>query len=327
MKDTLETRLGIFVALALIAGVLVLELGGGMDHFRHGINIRALFNTAQELKVGDRVKMAGVEIGRVEEIGLSNGRVQVTMKLRANHRVNTECIASIKFTGLMGQNFVALDFGQPGAPLATDGTVLKSTEQADFAALMSKLDNVASGVEKLTQGFAGDEIQNLASSITGFFKDNRDNLRVSFQNISNITTQVAAGQGTAGKLIMDDGLYTSTMTTVSNLNQSLSQTSDEIRATVADARKIVNEINAGQGTAGKLVKDGKLYDETTASMTNLKEILQKVNRGEGSVGTLINDDSLIKNAKLTLQKLDKATEGLEDQGPLSILGIVANGLF
>lgn len=327
MKDSLETRLGVFVALALIAGVLVLEMAGGTDRFRRGTQIHALFNSAQELKIGDRVKMAGVEIGRVQGIALADGRVKVTMKLNANHQANTECVASIKFTGLMGQNFVSLDFGKPGAPLATDNTVLKSTEQADFAALMSKLDNVASGVENLTKSFAGDEMQNLASSVTGFFKDNRESLRASLQNVSNITTQIASGEGTVGRLIMEDTLYTSTLNTVSNVSQSLTQTGDEIRAAVADARKIVDQINAGQGTVGKLVKDETLYAETTASMTNLKEILQKINRGEGSVGKLVNDDSLIKNAKLTLQKLDKATEGLEDQGPLSILGMAANSLF
>ena len=47
----------------------------------------------------------------------------------------------------------------------------------------------------------------------------------------------------------------------------------------------------------------------------------------GSVGQLVNDDTFLKNAKLSLQKLDKATEGLEDQGPLSVLGIVAGSLF
>jgi phospholipid/cholesterol/gamma-HCH transport system substrate-binding protein len=55
--------------------------------------------------------------------------------------------------------------------------------------------------------------------------------------------------------------------------------------------------------------------------------LQKVNNGQGSVGKLVNDQEFYRNAKLTLQKLDKATEGLEDQGPLSVLGIVANNLF
>ena len=90
---------------------------------------------------------------------------------------------------------------------------------------------------------------------------------------------------------------------------------------------MIEEINAGKGTLGKLAKDEKLYNETTAAMTNFKEIMEKINRGEGSVGKLVNDESLLKNVKLSLQKLDKATEGLEDAGPLSVLGTAVNSLF
>ena len=62
-------------------------------------------------------------------------------------------------------------------------------------------------------------------------------------------------------------------------------------------------------------------------MNNLREILQKMNRGQGTVGKLINDDSFLKNAKLSLQKLDKATDSLEDQGPLSVIGLAIGSLF
>jgi phospholipid/cholesterol/gamma-HCH transport system substrate-binding protein len=55
--------------------------------------------------------------------------------------------------------------------------------------------------------------------------------------------------------------------------------------------------------------------------------MQKINRGEGSVGKLVNDESLLKNIKMSLQKLDKATESLEDTGPLSVLGTAVNSLF
>jgi phospholipid/cholesterol/gamma-HCH transport system substrate-binding protein len=78
---------------------------------------------------------------------------------------------------------------------------------------------------------------------------------------------------------------------------------------------------------GKLLHDDKLYQETAASMTNLREILQKINQGQGTVGKVVNDQELYKNAKLTLQKLDQATEGLEDQGPLSVLGTIFGKLF
>ena len=96
---------------------------------------------------------------------------------------------------------------------------------------------------------------------------------------------------------------------------------------ISRAQGIIDDVNAGKGTLGKLTKDEALYQDTTVAMTNLKEILEKINRGQGSVGKLVNDESFFKNVKLTLQKVDKATEGLEDQGPLSVLGLAIGTLF
>ncbi len=53
--------------------------------------------------------MAGVEIGRVDDIHLTNNQVLVMMKVRPKADVKTDSIATIKFTGLMGQNFVAIE--------------------------------------------------------------------------------------------------------------------------------------------------------------------------------------------------------------------------
>ena len=55
--------------------------------------------------------------------------------------------------------------------------------------------------------------------------------------------------------------------------------------------------------------------------------MEKINHGTATAAKLVNNQEFYKNAKLTLQKLDKATEGLEDQGPLSVVGIIAGGLF
>ncbi|MCX7866629.1 MlaD family protein [Limisphaera sp. VF-2] len=323
MKDSLETRLGMFVALAIVAGVLVMEMAGGVERFRKGPRIHALFQNALELKVGDRVKMAGVEIGRVEAIQLEGDRVRVTMKLRPDHPVNTECVATIKFTGLMGQNYVSLDFGRPEAPRAADGTILKTAEQPDFAALMARLDNVASGVENLTRSFTGDRIDNLLGPLTDFVRQNSGVLSETFTNLKSITAQVRSGQGTLGRLVMEDTLHNTALETVSNLNHTVAT----VQTTLQDARQIVLDVRAGQGTLGRLVTDPSLFQETTNAVVQLREILQKINRGDGSVGKLVNDEALYKNARLTLQKLDKATEGLEDQGPLSVVSMLVNTLF
>ena len=62
-------------------------------------------------------------------------------------------------------------------------------------------------------------------------------------------------------------------------------------------------------------------------MSNLREVLEKINRGEGSVGMLVNEEEFYQNAKLTLQKVEKSVESLEDTGPLSVLGIAVGSLF
>ena len=325
MKNTLETRLGIFVALAVIAAVLILEIVGGVERFGPGYRLFALFNNVQDLREGNAVKMAGVEIGRVEKIGLdeTNNKVLVTMKLRRGVQVRTDSIATVKFTGLMGQNFVSVDFGSPGAKVLDKDQYVSTAEQPDLSAMMAKIDSVATGVENLTRSFTGIKLDKLVGPLMDFIDANRGPLTATISNLQNVTTQIAQGKGTVGKLIYDDSLYASAQAAVTNLEDTATQ----IKLAVADARKVVAQVNSGQGTVGKLLHDETLYRETTTSMTNLKEILQKINQGQGTIGKVVNDQELYKNAKLTLQKLDQATEGLEDQGPLSVLGTAVSKLF
>jgi phospholipid/cholesterol/gamma-HCH transport system substrate-binding protein len=315
MKNSLETRLGYFVVLAMFAGWIITETLGGVGSFRGGYHVNALFDTVQDLKVGNSVKMAGVDIGRVEKIVLSGNQVKVTMKLQPDAVVKTDSKAVIKFTGLMGQNFVAVDFGTPEAPRAVDGALLASEEQPDLNAIMAKLDGAATGIQNAMKGFTGDSINNLLGPMTDLIKQNSGRISATVSNIESISGQIAHGEGTVGKLIYSDSLYNSAMVTVTNLQDAM-----------VEVRQVVNGISDGKGTIGKLVTDDTLYNSTAASMTNLDQILMKINHGQGTLGKLVNEPDFYKNAKLTLQKVDKAADSLEDQGPLTIIGIVAGNL-
>jgi phospholipid/cholesterol/gamma-HCH transport system substrate-binding protein len=328
MKNTLETRLGLFFALALVAAFLILEMLGGFTFFQKGYRLNALFNNVQELQVGDPVKMAGVEVGRVEAVALTNTQVRVTLRIHdAGTQVRTDSKATIKFVGLMGQNFIAVDFGTPNGVVATDGAYLQTAEQPDLSQLMAKLENVATGVENLTRSFSGDTVNNLLGPLTDFLKQNQQNLTDSIANMRTISQNIAEGKGTVGKLINDPALHDSALATLTTLQTNLGTLSVEINAALADARGIIGDVRGGKGTIGKLMTDESLFTETRAAMTQMKEIMQKINGGQGSIGQLVNDDALLRNVKLSLQKLDKATEGLEDTGPLQVIGIAAGTLF
>jgi len=330
MKSTLETRLGIFFALALIVAVIILEMVGTADLFKKTYEIQTTFKNVQELKKGDPVKLAGVQIGRVEKIELIRSQAKVTMKIDNAYKLKTDSKATIKFTGLMGQNFISIEGGTPDAPEIVRGGLLESGAQPDLSTLMAKLEGVASGVEGLTKSFSADSLSTLLGPVNDFMRQNSTNLSSILSNTAQVTLQISQGKGTVGRLINDDTLYNNALSTVGALNVAAQQAQiimTDARGIVSRASTIVDQVNSGQGTIGRLLKEDTLYQQTSGAMDNLKQIFEKMNRGQGSVGKLINDESFLKNAKLSLQKLDKATEGLEDQGPLSVLGIAVNRLF
>jgi phospholipid/cholesterol/gamma-HCH transport system substrate-binding protein len=229
----------------------------------------------------------------------------------------------------MGQNFISLSFGSPDAPPIdpTKTGILATDPQPDLSMLMSKLDEAASGIERLTQSVKPDTLQNLIGPLNDFLRDNSPRLSGILSNTELVTAQVARqvqnGEGTVGKLIQDSALYDTALAAVSNLTE----TAGNIDATLADARGVIGQVNEGQGTLGKLLTDETLYAETAGAMTNLHGILKKINVGQGSVCLLVNDEAFYRNMKVSLQKLDKAAESLEDQGPVSVLGIAVGSLF
>lgn len=330
MKDSVESKLGLFFAFAIIASLIVLEFAGGYGFINRGYRLHAVFQNVQELKTDDQVKMAGVEIGRVEKITLTtNSMADVTMNLRKNVDVAQDSKATLKFTGLMAQNYIAIE-GGTSTIRAENGEYLQSVEQPDLSVLMAKLDSVATGVQNLTRSFSGEKIDNLLGPVTDFLKNNQTNISASIANVKTVTQRIVDGQGTIGKLINEDTLYVSAQNTVSNLQDTgtnINELAGDAKTFITNANATVTRINSGEGTIGKLVKDDTLYFETTGSMTNLHQILLKINHGQGTVGQLINDDSTLRNIKVSMQKLDKATESLEDTGPLSVLGTMVTTLF
>ena len=60
------------------------------------------------------------------------------------------------------------------------------------------------------------------------------------------------------------------------------------------------------------MNDEALYRETTESMKHLNEILQKINHGQGSVGKLFNDPSLYNNADQMLVETRSLVQAIRE---------------
>ncbi|MCU1646253.1 MAG: Mammalian cell entry protein [Nocardia sp.] len=75
---------------------------------------RAVFTDASGLKSGDDVRMYGVQVGKVESIGLDHGRAVVRLTVATGRPVFTTSRLAIRYQNLTGQRYV--DIQQPATP-------------------------------------------------------------------------------------------------------------------------------------------------------------------------------------------------------------------
>lgn len=131
---TTEVTVGFFVALGL-AALMVLALrvsdfstaGSG-----EGYEVSARFTNIGGLKVRAPVKMAGVRVGKVEDISFDSETYEavVTMRIESGYdRIPLDTSASVFTAGLLGEQYVALEAGGD-FEFITDGGELTLTQSA-----------------------------------------------------------------------------------------------------------------------------------------------------------------------------------------------------
>ena len=71
---------------------------------------------------------------------------------------------------------------------------------------------------------------------------------------------------------------------------------DRANATVNQLQQLATELNSTHGTIGKLVNSDELYNRINASLNNVDQIIDQVNNGKGTVGKFLKDPALYDNA-------------------------------
>ena len=127
---TTKLIVGLF-ALAGIAALAILSLRlGKIELFNNkGYIVYANFDNISGVKVGDQVEIAGVQVGKVISISLKDYRAHVGMRINDGVQVDTEAIASIKTSGIIGDKYVSISLGGGEHDIA-DGGVIRRTQSA-----------------------------------------------------------------------------------------------------------------------------------------------------------------------------------------------------
>jgi phospholipid/cholesterol/gamma-HCH transport system substrate-binding protein len=139
MDRRVNVAVGLFVVVGLLAlGYLSIKLGRVSLLGTSGYPVVVEFPSVGGLKAGSTVEIAGVEIGRVESIGLADYQARVILRIQRDVKLQEDSIASIKTKGLIGEKYVRISPGGSDKIIGPNGRIREVEAPVDFEELLSK---------------------------------------------------------------------------------------------------------------------------------------------------------------------------------------------
>jgi phospholipid/cholesterol/gamma-HCH transport system substrate-binding protein len=139
MDRRVNVAVGLFLVVGFLAlGYLSIKLGRVSLLGTTGYAVMVEFPSVGGLKAGSAVEIAGVEIGRVESIGLADYQARVILRVKRDIKLQEDSIASIKTKGLIGEKYVRISPGGSDKIIPPNGRIREVEAPVDFEELLSK---------------------------------------------------------------------------------------------------------------------------------------------------------------------------------------------
>ncbi len=172
----------VVLAVTLVAALRAddLPIIGGGDTYH------AMFTEAGGLKVNDEVRIAGVRVGKVDEVELAGDEVRVSFKVDDAADFGAETRAAIKVKTILGAMFLALE-PAGGGQLAEDGTIPAERTSSPF--------DVVEAFEGLASTSAQIDTDQLAESLTtlaDLTRNTPEEFQGALDGLSRLSSNIAA---------------------------------------------------------------------------------------------------------------------------------------
>ena len=235
-----EVRVGLLVVVAIgVLIFLILNASGDISPFSKKIHLKARFSNGDGLRRGSEVRLAGVRIGKVDDVRLLPPSENPKEKVEASFSIDSE------IDGRPATDLIRKD----SAALLSSPSILGAEKVINLTPGGATAEPIRDG-DLIPPGDEGGTVQALTQSGTRLM----DQLNDLSRQFTEISSKVNQGQGTIGQFVNNEAFY-------NNLN-----------STVRDVNELVRQSQTGQGSAGRFVNDPALYNNLNEVSRSLQEI-------------------------------------------------------
>ncbi|MCF8335481.1 MAG: MlaD family protein [Bacteroidales bacterium] len=295
-----ELKIGLlttFLIALLIWGINFLK---GKNIFAEKNHFYAVYNEIGGLEKASPVYLNGYQVGMVENIKLTGKNMRnlvVTFTLRKDLKIPKNSRSIIYNEDLMGTKAIKLKFTAADQYYEPGDTIPSSlepniTEQiyTEIQPIKDKTQNILSSLDSIIQLFDGNTRKNIQRSVA-----NLDTITTNLKTSSKNLNQLVSQNNQTIKNILANA--ESVTTNLKNNNEAISNSFQNISSVTESLRK------------AKLGKTLHHLEKTLASTDSIVEGIQK---GKGSLGRLTRDDSLYIRLNQTTRNLNKLIKDIEE---------------
>lgn len=218
-KTSVELKVGVFVFAALvILGSLVFKAGD--FYLKPGYTVRFLFDFVSGVDSGSPVRVAGVNVGEVKAIHViraadGSTHVEAIAWIAQRVAIEEDADARINSLGILSEKYIEVIPGTPGSPTLKNGGFLKGKSPIAFSQLTESggrlIEKMEYAVDNLNNVIADPSFQtDVKGTFSGAAKVSRnllettEDLKDAAKSARLILGKLKDGQGTVGRLFMDD---------------------------------------------------------------------------------------------------------------------------
>lgn len=290
MKMSNETKIGIVVFLAAIifvSGVIYLK---GIDFRSKDYTLTIFYDNVNGLTQGSPITIAGLNIGKVEEMRLAGNVIAVDVAIQNKVRISRDSKAYIKSSSIMGGKQIAITPGV-SPEILKDGDTLTGAYEADLTELTSTLSPISTNVlgilERVNTTFDEQTRRNIQITLFEFSRAARELQQLVRQQGGNIDTAVGNfSEFSEGLTVFARHLDTLAVTQRGNIEEGVNsirvtaKTMEEAAKRFRDASQAIEavfkKVEQGEGSLGKLMHDEKLYLHLDSLAINLNDLVKDI---------------------------------------------------
>jgi len=280
----IEFRVGLLVILAVIIFVATILWIQGYRFGKENYRFTVYFEEVGALSAGDPVIVSGIRMGKVKELALVPGGVEVLLVLGNDVKLMQGTEITVKNIGLMGERFVAIKPGQSDLPLDLTKIIQGNYDtgipevMGMMGEMITELKNLVlalkgsiaseQNLEKLTQTISN--FQELSSSISDYVSSNRSKLDESVSNF------VESSRALKNLVARNAEIVDTVLNTTDNVARRMNAITEDLEYMSSAAKNFADKLENGDGTIQLLVEDRRLYDDLRKTADNLDDLIQDI---------------------------------------------------